>query len=1070
MAKEDLSPAKRALLEKWLKGQVKEDNTGIPKRPLNSEAALSFPQQRQLFLELLDRGTAVNNLSVFLELTGKLNLDALTQSAHNIFERHEVLRTRFSFGMGLPVPEVLAEAEISIPQVDLTDHADQVNEARRLAEREVLQAFDLTNAPLLRLHLYELSEERHVLLIIVHHTIADGWSLGVFLKELVMFYQKNTGGTFIEPPALSIQYADFVHWQTDDSRVSKLNASMAYWKRKLGGELPVLELPTDRKRGTRQTFTGGTHRFVLSQELTASIEKLGRQEDATLFMTLLTAYYILLHRHSGQDDMLVGTPIANRTHAELEPLIGVFINTLVLRTNLAGEPGFRELLKRVRKTALAAYSHQDLPFEKLVEKLKPKRDLSRTPLFQVVFNLQNSPLPQLQTPALEIGFQEIDRGVSQFDMTLMISRLDGACHATVEYNKELFQPATIAGMFHSFQLLLEDAIAHPDQAISRLQILREDAQHHFVHELNQTQVDYPRSSCLPQLFEAQVERAPDAVAYIHEQRSITYDALNQRANMLARHLQSLGVGPGVRVGILMDKSIEIVEALLAVLKSGGIYVPIHTSYPADRVHYMLEDAEVKVLLTQGTHAALEGLNLQVVDLNKNHVESTGDTSNLSPQVSSDALAYVMYTSGSTGRPKGVMVQHRALVNFLHTMAIQPGIKAADVLLSVTAISFDIAALELYLPLLVGAKGVIASKEMLNNPYLMGQAIQEHQVNVMQATPATWQILLETGWKGDRGLKALCGGEALTRRLADRLLKKVGSLWNMYGPTETTIWSSICPIQPGKDPISIGHPIGNTQLYILDRYLQPVPSGVVGELHIGGEGLATGYLNRDQLTRERFIPDPFSSQAGARLYKTGDSARYLPDDSIEVLGRMDDQVKILGHRIEMGEIAAVILQHPSVEEAMAITYAENACEKRIVAYFAPSQGISLDANELTDFVRKKLPAYMVPTAFIPLPNFPLTANGKIDRNALPKPGDTRQQEDYVAPRNEAESTLVSIWQNVLEIDRVGIHDNFFDLGGASIQSLQIVAKANMFGYRISVEHIFEFQTIEELGNFIREELA
>jgi len=1067
----ELSPAKRALLEKWLKGQTNEDTTSIPRCPLNSPVPLSFPQQRQLFLELLERGTAVNNLSVFLELRGKLDLSVLEQSTNQIIARHDVLRTRFSFGLGMPAPEVLADLMITLPIVDLQeiDVTEQVAEARRLAEKEVLQPFDLTQAPLIRLKLYVLSNGKYLLLVVVHHTIADGWSLGVFLRELLAFYQAITVGKPPQAPELPIQYADFACWQTKNKRAIALEPSMAYWKKQLAGELPVLELPNDQPRGARQSFYGGTYRFSLSHECIGALEKLGRQEDATLFMTLLTAFYILLHRYSGQEDILVGTPVANRNLPELEHLIGVFINTLVLRTDLSGDPGFRTLLKRVRDVSLEAYTHQDIPFEQLVEALKPKRDLSRTPLFQVVFNLQNSPMPNLEIPALEMRFLEIDRGVSQFDLTLMLTKSEGQYHSAVEYNAELFNPATIARMFQSFHQLLETALADPDCPISGLPVVTKEESHRLVYELNHTPLDYPREKCVHTLFEDQVERAPDAVAVMHGHTAITYLELNRRANALARHLQALGVGPGVRVGILMKKSLEIVEALLAVLKAGGTYVPMHTSFPAARVQFILGDANIQVLLTNIDIDPLKESKVKVVRLNEDKVSTKKDGSNPKINVTSADLAYIIYTSGSTGHPKGVMVPHSALVNFLWSMRARPGMNAADVLLSVTSISFDIAALELFLPLMAGATVVIASEEMITNPVLIGKAISHYHVNMMQATPATWQLLLESGWAGEPGLKTLCGGEALTRTLADQLLDRVGSLWNMYGPTETTVWSAVGQIHKGDTPITIGRPIGNTQLYVLDRHLQPVPIGVVGELHIGGDGVALGYLNHAQLTDDKFIPDCFSAKPGARLYKTGDHARYLPDDSIELLGRMDDQVKVNGHRIELGEIAAVLVQHPSVQSAIAITRTERSGDKRLVAYFVPNQDQPPGAGALQDFLRQKLPAYMIPAVFIRMNGLPLTPNGKIDRKSLPVPEDIRPLPGYVAPRNAAEQILADIWQDVLDVEQVGIHDNFFELGGASIQSIQIVAKANISGLRLSVEHIFEFQTIAGVAAYLQSKL-
>jgi len=1063
MTNKNLTEAKSALLKKWLRGQVNSHTITIPRRPLNSPIPLSFPQQRQLFLELLEPGTAVNNLSVLLELKGKLELAALEQSANQIIARHDVLRTCFSFSEGLPTPEVLSYSKITIPIIDLQeiDFIEQETEARRLAEKDVLQPFDLTQAPLIRLKLYELSKEYYLLLVIVHHTIADGWSLGVFLRELIMLYQKNTFGTYLLLPELTTQYADYACWQTETQNEDLLQSSINYWKKQLSGELPVLELPTDQQRGARQTFSGGTHRFVLSAKVTEALEKLSQQEDVTLFMTLLTAFYILLHRYTGQDDLLVGTPVANRSLPEIENLIGVFINTIVLRTSLAGDPSFRELIRRVRETSSQAYAHQDLPFEKLVEELKPKRDLSRTPIFQVVFNLQNSPMPKLETPGLRIVPLEIDRGVSQFELTLMMTKSERQYRCTVEYNRDLFTPGTVNRMFRSFQLVLEHAIINPDCTVSGLRIVPEEELHHIIHGANQTQITFPREKCLHQVFEEQVQQTPNAIAVIHNGTSITYHELNNRANLLAGHLQLLGIKPEIRVGIFMEKSLSIVEALLGVLKAGGTYVPIDTSFPAERVKFILEDANVPVLITNVDTGLLGVTKVHIVNLNDEQFSTISDCSNPQTNVSPGNLAYVIYTSGSTGQPKGVMVPHSALINFLWSMRTQPGINKNDVLLSVTSISFDIVALELFLPLIVGATVIIAGKEITNNPLLIDQEISSHQVNMMQATPATWQILIGSGWSGNPELKALCGGDVLARKLANQLLDHVESLWNMYGPTETTVWSSVNQIEKGDDAITIGKPIANTQIYILDRYMQPVPIGVAGELHIGGEGLAMGYLNQTHLTKEKFITDCFSSKPGTRLYKTGDRARYLKDYSIEILGRTDDQVKIHGHRIELGEIASVMMQHPSVHEAIVIARIDNSVDQRLVAYYTAKPDQLCEANEIQEFLRKKLPGYMIPASLVQLDKLPLSPSGKIDRRSLPVTEFVRQLPGYIAPRNEVEQILADIWQNVLDVEMVGINDNFFDLGGASMQSLQIVAKANMYGLRISVENIFEYQSIAEL---------
>ncbi|MFK7920342.1 MAG: amino acid adenylation domain-containing protein [Bacteroidia bacterium] len=1067
----ELSPAKRALLEKWLKGQQsKKDEPEIPRRPLDGPIPLSLPQQRQLFLELLDRGTAVNNLSILIEMQGKLDLLALEQSANQILARHAVLRTSFVLGMGTPVPEIRDEILLKIPLIDLQklELFEREKEAIRLAEKTVLQPFELSQAPLIRIKLFKLDKEKYLLLVMAHHTVADGWSLGVFLRELMAFYEASTSGKAAKVSQLSIQYADYAHWQTTEKRRDQLQSSLAYWKEALSGELPILELPTDKHRGSRQSFAGGTHRFVLSKALTKALENLSRQEDVTLFMTLLSGFYILLHRYSGQDEVLVGTPVANRNFSELEPLMGVFINTLVLRTQLSGDLNFRALLKQVRKLTTDAYAHQDLPFEKLVEELRPKRDLSRTPLFQVVFNLQSSPLPKLELEGMETRFVEIDRGVSQFDLTLLMSKTEGECLATVEYNSDIFQAETVSRMFDSYQLLLQSALTEVDRPISKLLLAPQQEMDRLVYGQNQTAFDFPREKCMHQLFEAQVESTPDAIAVVYDQNQLTYRELNQRANALAKKLLDLELGSDLRVAILMNRSLETIEALLGVLKAGACYVPIHTSFPTERIQFVLKDSGTQVLLTNIDPGPLEE-DVHLIQLTDEALPSEKVFPNPQTHTNPEDLAYIIYTSGSTGKPKGVMVNHSSLVNFLWSMRKKPGMKQEDVLLALTSISFDIAALELYLPLIVGARVVVASEKMKNNPMLIGEALEEHQVNVMQATPATWQLLLKTGWTGKIGLKALCGGEALSRKLADKLLDRVGSLWNMYGPTETTIWSSISLIQKDASPISIGQPIGNTQLYVLDRNLQANPVGVVGELLIGGDGLARGYLNQIQLTDEKFIPDPFRSQNEARLYKTGDLARYLADGSIEILGRMDDQLKINGHRMELGEISTVLTEHPSVHNGIVIPQTEKFGEKRLIAYYVPKQGTEPDGDELRDFMRKKLPPYMIPVFFIQLESMPLNSSGKIDRKALPLPDSSRLLSDFVAPRNEEEQILAKIWQSALELEQLGIHDNFFDLGGASIQSLQIVAKANMYGFKLQVEHLFEYQTIAELSAFLKDEL-
>lgn len=1057
-------------MEKWLQGKAAaEKKEGIPKRPIGSEVPLSFPQQRQLFLELLDRGTAVNNLSVLIELRGDLNEEILESSANEILRRHEALRTQFNLGMGLPEPEILPERELHISSIVIDESVnDKRGEARRMAEKEVLIPFDLTQAPLIRLKLYTLNPNEHWLLVVVHHTIADGWSLGVFLKELSIFYKAALTGETAGLPELTIQYADYVHWQSEQMKKPAMDDSLNYWRQQLAGELPTLELPTDKVRNSRQSFNGGSHHFVLSAEHTQALERLSRKEDATLFMSLMSVFSFVLHRFSGQEEVIIGTPVANRSEQELESLVGVFINTIAIRTKFESNTSFRQLLRQTRKTALDAFSHQAYPFEKLVETLKPKRDLSRTPIFQTVFNLQSVPMPELDMPGLSLRFLEFDRGTSQFDLTLMMRRLDGQCQASVEYNSDLFESETIAVLCDAFDRVLQFALSNPNASMSEAALIGEDALQNLLYGLNKTEADLPLTSCFHQLFEERVRLTPDDTAVIYENKRLSYFQLNEQANQLARKLIELGAGQDVRVGVLMKRSERLLISLLAIQKVGAVYVPMHTAFPEERIRYILKDAAVQILLTDQDHIELDIGGVEVLDPTDSQTFEAYGKDNPDVRVSSDSPAYIMYTSGSTGQPKGVMISHRALTNFLCSMEKEPGLGVNDTLMAVTSVSFDISALELYLPLISGVTVLMASDALLQSPTDLAEAAGSDEITVMQATPATWQLLLESGWQGNPNLKALCGGEALSRSLANRLLEKVGSLWNMYGPTETTIWSAIGKIHKSDDPITIGRPIANTQLYVLDAYGEPTPPGVIGELYIGGEGLAMGYLNRDGLTTEKFVRNHLNPGTESRLYRTGDHARYLKDHSIEVLGRTDHQVKIQGHRIEPGEVAAALQQHPAVTDALVVSRQENNGFKKLIAYYLIDESSEPGQASLRDFLRAKLPVYMIPSFFIRMEAFPLSTSGKVDRRSLPLPEERRDLDEYVAPGNETEEILVKIWESVLDLEQVGIHDNFFDLGGASIQSLQIVAKANMYGLALNVENIFEYQTIAELVNFLQED--
>ncbi len=1029
---------------------------------------LSFVQERQLFLELLEPLTAVNNLCVCVQLEGPLDLTMLQRSARRLLARHEALRTWFETDKGRPVVRIAPPAApaLDLGIVDLRERRDEAPaEALRLAELEARQPFDLSRPPLLRVKTFRLADDEHVLLVVVHHTIADGWSLGVFLRELLSQYQDLREGGTAELPPLPVQYGDFASWQRQSLRGEPLERLLGYWRRQLAGELPVLDLPVDHPRPARQTFAGRTHGFHLAADLTDDLKALSRRYDATPFMTLVAAFQTLLHRHCRQDDILIGTPIAGRTHPETQELIGAFINTLVLRTDLSGDPSFGELLRRVRDVALTAYAHQDLPFEKLVAELRPQRDLSRTPVFQVMFNLQNAPLPAIRLPGLSLRLLPIDRGTAQFDLTLIMTESDAGLEGAFEYNTDLFEPPTIERLAESFQLLLGDAVAHPERLLSQLVIMRPEERDRLLRGLNDTKVDYPCDCGVHELIEAQVRRTPGAVALICGADVLTYEEMDRRATGLATELRDLGAAPGVFVGICMDRSANLVVGLLAVLKAGSTYLPIDPSSPPGRVAFLLRDANARVLLTDGSVESPDlGAAIRIHRVDSTRVAGTNREAAAPRRAEAERLAYVIYTSGSTGEPKGVLVRQRALVNLLwsmrHVLELGPG----DTLLAVTSVSFDIAALELYLPLIVGATVVLASTDMTRDRRLLQQAIATHRVRVMQATPATWRMMLQGDWAGDPGLVALSGGEPLTPELADRLLDRVGGLWNLYGPTETTVWSAAGRVRRGQRPITIGRPIANTQLYVLDTHLQPVPIGAMGELFIGGDGVSPGYLNRPALTAERFLANPFGTD-GDRLFRTGDRARYLPDGSIDLLGRLDEQVKIHGFRIELGEIEATLSRHPAVRAAAVIAEEINGGDKRLVGYVVPAGTRAPSAAELRTFLRTVLPAYMVPAVFVPLGELPLTTTGKIDRRALPAPDLDAARRSFVAPHSALEQRLAEIYARVLGLERVGVHDNFFDLGGGSIQILEIIVQVESDGLSLTPETFFEHQTVAAVAAFL-----
>lgn len=1071
-----LSPEQRKLLELRLK--QKQINSISP-RKASDTLYLSSMQKGLWLAHQLQPDLPLYNESSLFKLTGKLDIDALEKSINQIINRHEILRTSFQVIKERVTQVIATELIISVLTIDLTgcSQAKREAEIQSIVNRYSQQPFDLEQLPLLRSIIITLSDQEHLMLITMHHLISDGWSWGVFCRELATFYQA------LSLPELPIQYGDFVLWHRQLIQ-DKITPQLDYWQQKLKNAPLILELPTDYPRPAKQSFQGGREIFIIPQQLSKKLKALSTQENVTLFMLLLAAFKTLLYRYSQQTDIVVGTPVANRDRTETENLIGCFINTIVLRTNLDREPSFLELLQRVKATTLAAYNHQDLPFEELVEKLKVERSQAINPLFQVMFVYQEAPLLSLSLPDLKITPLPIDNGIAKFDLTLYIEDTKEELIGFLEYSSDLFRRDTIERMWSNFHTLLTEIVANPHTKIDRLPLLTASARNKLLLEWNNTQRDYPLDLCLHQLFENQVTKTPDAVAVVFEDRHLTYKELNNKADRLANYLQQLGVDKDSLVGICLERSLLMTIALLAVLKAGGAYVPLDPTYPLERLNFMVEDAGLKIILTQEKlrgHLATD--RLKEIELDTDWETIVQHSQTLAQYVSQpESLAYVIYTSGSTGKPKGVQIGHRQVVNFLTSMSFQPGCDRQDILLAVTSISFDIAVLEIFLPLIVGAKVILVSREVALDSQKLLSALDRYNPTIMQATPATWQLLLEAGWQGSDRLKTLCGGEALKKTLAQQLLSKVASLWNMYGPTETTIWSAIEPVQRNStdNSIPIGQAIANTQIYILDRHLQPLPIGVPGELYIAGIGVAKGYLNRPELTAEKFIPNPFlvnsnndrSYASTSLLYKTGDKARYLASGKIEYLGRIDNQVKIRGFRIEIGEIESALTQHDSVREVVVILQEDDCQQKSLVAYIV-FDWETPTVQELRCFLSQQLPEYMIPNTFMGIDILPLTPNGKIDRRALThlNARPIGSKENYTAANTTTQEILVGVWSQILNLDRVGVDDNFFEIGGHSLLATQVISQVRKtFKVEIPLGELFSAPTIAQFSQRVEKAIA
>ncbi|KYC36605.1 non-ribosomal peptide synthetase [Scytonema hofmannii PCC 7110] len=1049
-----------------------------PVQKTTSVHPLSFAQQRLWFINQLTSNTPVYNIPIFINLTGHINVDVLEQSLNEIVRRHDILRTNFVVSEGKPVQVIQPAADLTLTIKDLREfsESERTKEVQRLSTLIAQQSFDLSSEPLWCAKLLRLAEQEYRLLLTLHHIIADGWSMGVLIKELAVLYEAFLKGKPSPLPELPIQYVDFAYWQQQWLKKQRSQSLLEYWKQQLGGDLPILNLPTDSPRSPVQTFNGAQAKLVLSQTLTKALKKLSHQEGVTLFMTLLAAFKTLLYRYTGQTDLLVGSPIASRNRAEIESLIGFFVNVLVLRTKLDGKLSFRDLLFQVKSTALEAYVHQDLPFEKLVEELQPERDLSYNPLFQVMFVLQNMPLPTPKLSNISIIGQESYSGTAKFDLTLFMEDSEQGLVATAEYNTDLFNADTITRMLGHFQTMLEGIIANPDNAIVDLPLLTASEKHQLIVDWNDTLTDYPYNQCIHHLFKQQVERTPNAIAVVFENQQLTYRELNNQANRVAHYLQKLGVIPEVLVGICMERSLSMVVGLLGILKAGGAYVPLDPAHPKERLAFILEDTQSPVLLTQ--QRLIEKLptdSTKVVCLDSDWEEIARECSqNPVCEINSANLAYVIYTSGSTGKPKGTLIPHKGLLNYLTWCTQAYTVELGKGTTVHSSLAFDLTITGLFSPLLVGRQvKLIAENQGIES--LSHTLRQESNLSLVKITPA--ELLLLSGQLSSNEVAGITrafivGGE--------NLLTESTTFWqeyapdtmlvNEYGPTETVVGCCIYrvpQVELESSSVPIGLPIANTQLHVLDQYHQLVPIGVPGELHIGGVSLARGYLNRPELTALKFIPNPFSNEPGARLYKTGDLARYRADGNLEFLGRIDHQVKVRGYRVELGEIEGLLGQHPEVQEAVVLMREDLPGNQRLVAYFVANTETALTTSDLRNFLKEQLPEYMVPSVFVQLKTLPLTTNGKIDRRVLPVPdGDRPELEEvYVAPRSEMERAIARVWQEVLHLEKVGVNDNFFDLGGHSLLIVQVHSKLQQNLHRnLSIVEIFQNPTIKSLAQY------
>ena len=1011
---------------------------------LNNEDVYVFPTtyaQKQIwFINQLNEESSAYNIPLAYDISGELNTNALIKAINEIIRRHESFRTIFVGSEHGPLQVVCPKMTIDIPVLEINDE----DEIKKYIDKATVLPFSLSKGPLIRASIIKRSESSFVFFLNIHHIILDHISVVHFSKEmskLYLSYSTNQESKLDEP---EFHYADYAVWQGEWQNAEKLQTKLDFWKEQLQGKSEYLNLPHDKPRPAEQTMAGLELRFEFPKTLSQEIKTLAKNEGLSVFIVLMAAYNIVLGRYARQEEISVGVPFANRSHQpELESIMGCFISTVPIQTDIPENISFKELLNNIRKTVFAVNAHQEVPFEMIVEALQPKRDPSFNPMFQVGFTFQEAPI-EISLNNLVATSHKLHNKSAKFDLYAWLWEADSKIQGLLEYNTELYEEGTAYRFLDHFENILQSIVKYPKCLVSELTMLSDIEHDVLITEWNNTSVPFDSPKLMHELFEKQVISSGSKIAVCCENKKLSYEELEVQSNKLANYLIAKDIKPGALVAVSIERSIDMLVSCMAVLKTGACYISIDPEYPIDRIEYMLDDSKAVLLLTQEEIEDDLDLDSQInsicIDLESSKIE---EQSSLKPSVkiSSEDLAYIIYTSGSTGKPNGVMIPHGAAVNFLNSMSNKPGMSSNDTLLAITTLSFDISVLELYLPLHVGATVVIATSEETEDGEDLIDLIEDHDITVMQATPATWRLLLASGWEGNKSLKVLCGGEALPKDLVKSLLPKIGEFWNMYGPTETTVWSSCFQVKNDTSPILIGSPIANTEFFVLDTHMEPVPVGVYGELYIAGEGVAKGYFNREELTSKRFVERTFGT-VKKRLYKTGDLVKFHVDGSLEYGQRIDNQVKVRGFRIELGEIESALSEIDGIEHSIVVAREIRAGDLRLIAYIVVGSEHSVTATTLRKELRKTLPDYMLPQHFIELESMPLMPNGKINRKALPEiTYDKGTSEEHKAPSTYAEKRLADIWADLLNMksEEISIYDNFFEIGGHSLLSMQAIIR-------------------------------